>query len=116
MRAIDGEFPLESKITLEPLLGMLRHDRHEQGTVVDLVADLLIPRVPAPQPALIEKNLDVRRTQRLANLLSRLRILRGVAQKYHPARNGHGALITWVPEEIPLRESRPFTGASSLSR
>ena len=79
MRAIDGEFPLESKITLEPLLGMLGHDRHEQGAVVDLVTDLLIPRVPAPQLALIEKDLDGGRTQSLANLLSRLRILRGVA-------------------------------------
>jgi hypothetical protein len=117
MGAIDGEFPLESKITLEPLLGMLGHDRHEECAVVDLVADLLIPRVTTAQLALIEKDLDTGRTQRLANLLSRLRILRGVAQKYHPARVGHGALITrWVREQIPLRGGRPFTGYLSSSQ
>jgi hypothetical protein len=46
---------------------------------VDLLADLAVPRVSAPQLALIEKNLDAGRTQSLANLLGRLRILRGVA-------------------------------------
>jgi len=46
---------------------------------MDLVTDLLIPRIPAPQLALIEKDPDAGRTQSLANLLSRLRIVRGVA-------------------------------------
>jgi hypothetical protein len=72
---VQVEFPLESKITLEPLLGMLEHDRHEQGAVADLMADRLIPRVPAPQLALIEKDLDAGGAQRLANLLGRLRVL-----------------------------------------
>jgi hypothetical protein len=49
---------------------------------VDFVSDLLIPRVPAPQLALIEKDLDAGRTQCLANLLGRLDILRGVAKEY----------------------------------
>jgi hypothetical protein len=49
---------------------------------VDLPPDLLIPNIPAPQLALIEKDLDAGRTQRLANLLSGLRVLRGVAEKY----------------------------------
>jgi hypothetical protein len=49
---------------------------------VDLPPDLLIPNIPAPQLALIEKDFDAGRTQRLTNLLSGLRVLRGVAQKY----------------------------------
>jgi len=63
------------KITLEPLLGVLGDKRNEEGAVVDLVSDLLIPRVPAPQLAQIEKDPDAGRTQCLANLLGRLRIL-----------------------------------------
>ena len=49
---------------------------------MDLAPDLLIPNIPAPQLALIEKDIDTGRTQCLANLLSGFRILRGVAQKY----------------------------------
>ena len=56
-----------------------RDERHEESAVVDLVTDLLIPRVTAPQLALIEKDLDAGRTQGLANPLRSLRILRGVA-------------------------------------
>ena len=75
MGALDCEVPLVPKIALEPLLGMLGDDRNEQRAVVDLAADFLVPRVPAPQLALIEKDLDASRTQRLANPLGRLRIL-----------------------------------------
>jgi hypothetical protein len=42
---------------------------------VYLVPDLLIPRVPAPQLALIEKDLDTGSAECLANLLRSLRIL-----------------------------------------
>ena len=48
---------------------------HEESAVVDLVPDLMIPGVPAPQLALIEKDLDAGGTKCFANLLSRLRIL-----------------------------------------
>jgi hypothetical protein len=75
MRAIDGEFPLESKITLKALLGMFGYDRHEQGAIVDLVADFLIPRVRTPQLTLIEKDLDTCRAECFVNLLRSLRIL-----------------------------------------
>ena len=67
------------KIALKPILGVLGDHRNEEGAVVDLVPDLLIPRVPTLQLALIEKDLDVGRTQCLANLPRCLRILRGVA-------------------------------------
>jgi hypothetical protein len=52
-----------------------RNDRNKERAVVDLAPDLLIPRVPAPQLALIEKDLDAGRTQCLADLLGSLRIL-----------------------------------------
>jgi BarA-like signal transduction histidine kinase len=42
---------------------------------MDLAPDLLIPRVPSPQLALIEKNLNAGGAKCLANPLSRLRIL-----------------------------------------
>ena len=58
MRAIDGEFPFEPEITLEPLLGMLGNHRHEQGAGLYLLADLLVPGIPAAQLALIEEDLD----------------------------------------------------------
>jgi hypothetical protein len=41
-----------------------RNDRNEEGAVVDLVPDLLIPGVPAPELALIEKDFDTARTRR----------------------------------------------------
>src|SRR5207302_8189210 len=54
----DGELPFVAKIALEPLLGMLGDHRNKERAVVDLVPDLLIPRVPAAQLALTEKALD----------------------------------------------------------
>ena len=49
---------------------------------MDLPPNPLIPNIPAPQLALIEKDLDSGRAQCLANLLSGLCVLRGLAQKY----------------------------------
>jgi hypothetical protein len=77
--ALDGELPFPSEIALKPLLRMLGDDRNEQRAVVDLAPNLLVPEVPASQLALIEKDLDAGGTQRLANLLSGFRVLRGVA-------------------------------------
>jgi hypothetical protein len=55
-----------------------RNDGNEERAVVDLAPDLLIPHIPAPQLTLVEEDFNAGRTQRLANLLRRLRILRGV--------------------------------------
>ena len=97
MGAFDCEVPLVPKIALEPLLGVLGDKRNEERAVVDLVPDLLIPRVPAPQLALIEKDLNARRAQCLANPLGSLRILGGIAQKDRVALIGHSALVTEGP-------------------
>jgi hypothetical protein len=71
----DGELPLVPKVTLKPLLRVLGDNRNKEDAVVDLVPDLLIPRIPTPQLALIEKDLDAARSQPLANLPSCLRVL-----------------------------------------
>ena len=49
---------------------------------MDLAPDLLIPDVPASQLALVEEDLDAGRAKCLANLLSSLPVLRGVAEKH----------------------------------
>ena len=63
-------------------MGVLGDDRNEEGAVVYLVADLLIPYVPAPQLALVEPDFDACRSECLANLLGSLRILGCLAQEY----------------------------------
>ncbi len=75
MGALIGKVPLKAEIAFMSRGRVGRNDRNEERAVVDLVPDLLIPRVPAPQLALIEKDLDAGRTQCLANLLGSLRIL-----------------------------------------
>jgi hypothetical protein len=77
-----ASFPFAAKIAFEALLRVVGDNWNEEDAVLDLVPDLLIPRVPAAQLALVEKHLDAGRTQRLANPLGRVRILRGVAQEY----------------------------------
>jgi hypothetical protein len=67
-------------------VSVLRDDRDEQRTGLDLLADRVVPGVPAPQLALIEPDLDAGGTERFSNTLRRLYILRGVAQEYGPSR------------------------------
>ena len=73
--AIDRELPLETEIPLDAIVRVVRDDREEQGAGLDLLADRLVPGVPAPQLALVEPNLDPGGSQCLANLLGSLRIL-----------------------------------------
>jgi len=75
MDAFDGEVPFVPKIALKSLLGVLRDDRNEEGAVVDLALDLVIPGVSAPQLALVEKDLNAGGAKCAAKLLGRLRIL-----------------------------------------
>jgi hypothetical protein len=75
MCALIRKIPLEPEIAFLPRDRVGRNDRNEERAVVYLVPDLLIPRVPAPQLALIEKDLDTGSAECLANLLRSLRIL-----------------------------------------
>src|SRR5579871_3245005 len=75
IRAIDRELPFEPEVPLGPLMGVFRDDWNKERAALDLLADRLVPGVPAPQLALVEPNLDAGRTQCGANLLRGLRIL-----------------------------------------
>jgi len=77
--ALIRKIPLKAEIAFMPRGRVGRNDGNEERAVVDLAPDLLIPRIPAPQLALIEKDFNTGRTQCIANLLRSLRILRGVA-------------------------------------
>src|ERR1700733_7599327 len=103
MAALIGKIPLKPEIALTSRCSGSGDNGNKERAVADLTPDLLIPNIPAPQLALIEKHPNAGRTQCLANALSWLCILRGVAQKYRPARVGHGALITRCsPSEFAL--------------
>jgi len=95
VRTLLGEVPFEAEVALRPSLRARRNDRHKERTIVDLPPDLLIPNVPAPQLALIEKDLDSGGSQSLANLLGRLRILGCVAQKYRVRGLSHRQDHPW---------------------
>lgn len=88
--SLDREPPLSSEVTLLAVLCIGRDNRNKQMTVADLLPDLAVPRIPAAQLALIEPNLDTGGAQGLANPLSRLGILRGVAEEYSARRLRQG--------------------------
>jgi hypothetical protein len=71
----DRKLPLVTEITLKTILRVLGDNWNEESALVDLVPDFLIPRVPAPQLAPIEKGLDAAGSQCLGNLLGDLRVL-----------------------------------------
>jgi hypothetical protein len=73
--ALIRKIPLKAEIAFMPRGRVGRNDGNEERAVVDLAPDLLIPHIPAPQLALIEKDFNTGRTQGLANPLGRLRIL-----------------------------------------
>jgi len=75
MRPFDREVPLVPKVTLEPLLRVRGDNRNEEDAIVDLVPDLLIPRVSASQLGLVEEDLDIACAQCLGNLLGCLSVL-----------------------------------------
>jgi hypothetical protein len=56
-------------------MGVAGDHRNEDSASLNLLADHLIPRIAAPQLALVEPDFDAGGTQRLANSLRRLRIL-----------------------------------------
>jgi hypothetical protein len=73
--AINRQLPFETEEPFTAIMRGTRDDREEQGAALDLLADQLIPGVPAPQLALVEPNLDSAGSQCLANPLGSLRIL-----------------------------------------
>jgi hypothetical protein len=82
LRALLGERPFDAEVALAARGRIGRNYGYKERAVADLLSDLLIPDITAPQLAAVEPHLDSRRTQTLANELCHLRILRGVAQEY----------------------------------
>jgi hypothetical protein len=74
-----GELPLASEIPFKPGLRMGGDHGNEKGAVTDLIADLAIPGVPAPEFALVKPDLDASGPESVANLPCRAHILGGVA-------------------------------------
>jgi hypothetical protein len=64
---------------------------------VDLLANLAVPRIAAPQFALVEPDFDARCPECFADTARRISILRGVAQEHRLARVGHGAPVAVTP-------------------
>jgi hypothetical protein len=75
VRALLGEVPFEAEVALCPRLRPRGNDRHEERAVADLLADLLVPDIPAPQLALVEPDLDAGYPQRFTEPCRRLGIL-----------------------------------------
>jgi hypothetical protein len=73
--AFYGELPLAAEIPFKPRLGMSGDDGYEKRAVPDLIADLAIPGVPAPEFALIKPDLDAGGPESVTNLPCRPHIL-----------------------------------------
>jgi hypothetical protein len=82
--AIHRQLPFQAEVAFGARVGVRGDDRHEQAAVMDLLADLVIPDIPAAQLALVEPHLDPGSPQRLADTPRRLGILRGIAQEHSP--------------------------------
>src|SRR5215469_18200136 len=73
--AFYGELPLAAEVTLKPGLGMGGDDGNEKRAVTDLIADLAIPGVPAPEFALVKPDLDASASKSVADPPCHLHIL-----------------------------------------
>ena len=89
VRAPLGEVPFEAEVALCPRLRARGNDWHEERAVADLLADALVPDIPAPQLALIEPDLDAGYAQRFTDPCRSVRVLGRVAEKHGPDRCGH---------------------------
>src|SRR5215469_15902287 len=82
--ALIRKIPLKPEIALLPRRGVRRNDGDKERAVADLAPDLLIPRVPDAQLALVEPDFYSRRPERLADPLDLNGVLRGVTQEHRP--------------------------------
>ena len=81
MGAFDGQFPFEPEVAFPALIALAGDDRHEEGALLDLAADLLVPDIAAAQLAHVEPNLDPEGAQGIGDVASRVRILAGIAEE-----------------------------------
>ena len=71
VRSVDRQFPLQPEISFSALMRVAGNQGYEQGARPDLSANGLIPRLAAPQLALVEPDLDTGAAQCIANSLRR---------------------------------------------
>ena len=62
----------------------------DERDLLDLITDLAIPGISAPEFALVEPDLDSRSPEGIADPASSADVLRGVAQKYRVRCLSHG--------------------------
>ena len=88
-RALDGQPPLPAEVALLAGIGMRGDHRHEERTVMNLLANLPVPGVPATQLAAVEPYLDPGAAQTGGDPLRRIDVFRGVAEEYRSGHGGH---------------------------
>ena len=103
MGAFDGQFPFEPEVAFPALIALAGDDRHEEGALLDLAADLLVPDIAAAQLAHVEPDLDPKGAQGVGDPAGRVSILAGIAEKNRFLQwFGHGWVWTrprarWPP-------------------
>src|SRR5271156_7118333 len=80
-RPFDRQAPFTTEIAFEARLGPSRDDRHEVIAFADLLADLLIPGVAAPELALVEPDIEAKARQRIADGPRGLAVVGGITQE-----------------------------------
>jgi hypothetical protein len=89
VRTIDRELPFKAEVSFDPSVRIRGDDWNEEGALADLLADLAIPGVPAPQFALVEPDLDTLGPKCIADPTRSIGVLRSVAKEYRLGRRGH---------------------------
>jgi hypothetical protein len=102
VRAINRQLPFKTEVPLTTIVRGVRDYREKQGAGLDLLADRLIPGVPAPQLALVEPDFDARRPEGFADTAGRLRVLRGIADENGVTSATQGAQPFSIISSFPL--------------
>ena len=82
VRLLNGQLPLEPEIALAAPLHVPGNDRDEKRAGINLLSDLLVPGIAAPELILVKPNLDAVAAQRLGDATGGRGILTRVAEKY----------------------------------
>src|SRR3984885_5628810 len=83
---VHGQGPLTAEISFVALFGTGRDDGNEKSTAQYLVANLVVPRIPAAELTLIKPDLDTGGPQRIADAAGGPGLLRGIAPENCPGR------------------------------
>ncbi len=73
--AFYSELPLPAEIPFKSGLGMGRDNGNEKRAVTNLIANLAIPGISAPEFTLVEPDLDTSGPQRIADATRRVGVL-----------------------------------------